>query len=194
MRKNLLLSFLFVLALVSSTRAQTHTPRSVVINANCNGFYEYLPVNYSTSTGKFPLLIYCGGAGTFGTGGSQLSKLLAEGPPYYINNNQFPQALTVNGVTTSYIVISPQFKAWGSPQDVEDVINYVLTHGYKVDISRVYLTGFSAGGDVTWKYANSGLARSKRLAALVPVSGFNSPYVDTGAKYIAAANLPVWAL
>jgi hypothetical protein len=174
--------------------SQTHTPRTITVNSNFRGYYEYLPINYSSSS-TFPLIVYCGGAGSFGNGtASQLVRLLPEGIPYYINNNQFPSSFTVNGQTSSFIVISPQFVAWPGPADVEAVLNYIISSGYKVDQSRIYLTGFSAGGDVTWKYPNTGLLRSKRLAAIVPVAAYNYPYVDTGAHYMASANLPVWAL
>ncbi|HEX8333474.1 MAG TPA: PKD domain-containing protein, partial [Segetibacter sp.] len=183
------------LIFAASLYSQTHTPKSVVVNSNSQGYYEYLPVNYATSGKKYPLLVYCGGASTLGNGtASDLNKLLAEGVPYYINNKQFPATLTTNGEQTSYIVISPQFVNKPTPTDVEDVINYIINHDYRVDQSRVYLTGFSVGGDATWKYPNTSLSRSKRLAALVPVAGYNYPYVDSGAKYMAAANLPVWAL
>jgi poly(3-hydroxybutyrate) depolymerase len=192
--KSFLLAAACVLFSLSWANAQSLTPKTVAINSNCNGYYEYLPVNYSAAGKTFPLMIYCGGAGSFGNGSSQISRILAEGPPYYIANNQMPASFTVNGETSSYLIIAPQFVAWPAPQDVEDVLNYVLTHGYKVDMSRIYLTGFSAGGDATWKYPNTGLTRAKKLAALVPVAGYNYPYVDSGAKYIAQAKLPVWAL
>ncbi len=175
--------------------SQSHTPRTITINSNCKGFYEYLPVNYASSSSTFPLIVYCGGGGSFGNGSaSQLLKLLDEGIPYYIKNNQFPSGFTVNGQTSSFIIISLQFVAWPGPADIEDALNYIISSGYKVDQSRIYLTGLSAGGDVTWKYPNTSLLRSKKLAAIVPVAGYNYPYVDTGAHYIAAANLPVWAL
>lgn len=180
----------------ASAFSQSHTAKTITINANCKGFYEYLPVNYSSSTTNFPLIIYCSGAGSFGNGtASQLAKLLTEGGiPTYINNNQFPSSFTVNGQTSSFIVISPQFVAWPGPADVESVLNYIISSGYKADQSRIYLTGLSAGGDVTFKYPNTSLSRSKRLAAIAPVAAYNSPYTDTGAHYIASANLPVWAL
>lgn len=176
-------------------RSQTHLPKTMTISTNCYGYYEYLPANYASSTSGFPLIIYSGGAGSFGNGTStQLPKLLTEGIPYYIKNGQFPASFTVNNQTSSFIVISPQFVNWPKPDDVEKVINFVINQGYKVDQSRIYFTGFSAGGDVAWKYPNSSIARSQRLAAVVPVAGYNYPYIDTGAKNIAAANLPVWAL
>ena len=188
--------WLFLVLLFSFTsRAQTHTARYRAINANCPAYYEYLPAGYATATQNFPVLIYCGGAGSFGNGSaSQLTRLLGEGVPYYIHNNRFPTSFTANGQTASFIVISPQFIAWPSPADVEAVLNFISNQGYKADPSRIYLTGFSAGGDVTWKYPNTSVDRSKRLAALVPVAAYNYPYVDSGAKHIAAANLPVWAL
>lgn len=186
---------LFVSVISYSVKAQTHTPKTVSVNTNCKGYYEYLPVGYTTSTKAFPLLIYCGGAGSFGNGtAAQLSRILTEGVAYYINNNQFPASINSGGENNSFIVISPQFVAWPTPTDVEAVLNFIISQGYKVDASRVYLSGFSAGGDVSWKFSNSSVARSKRLAAMVPVAPFINPYIDSGAKHIAAAGLPVWAL
>ena len=131
MKRNLQL-FVFFILTATYAYTQTHTGKTLNVNGNCKGYYEYLPVNYASSDNKFPLLIYCGGAGTFGNGSSNLSRLLTEGPAYFIRNNQFPSSFNVNGEASSYIIISPQFVNWPEPNDVEAVINYVLAQGYKV--------------------------------------------------------------
>jgi hypothetical protein len=175
--------------------AQTHTPITATINSNCKGYWEYLPVNYANTNTKYPLIVYIHGAGSYGAGTtSSLQSLLTnEGITYYINQNLFPATFTVNGITTSFIVISPQFVQKASPANVKQVIDYMVQH-YRVDEARIYLTGYSVGGDVAWK-APFSLAAATRLAGLVPVAGYNrDPYVDTTAKYIAAGNLPVWAI
>src|SRR5688572_21805202 len=187
----LFLFFLYLSPFISLS--QTHTTRTVFINSNCGGFFEYLPVGYATSTKKFPVIVYIHGNGSTGSGSSSdLQRVLSEGVPYMIKNNRFPNTFTVNGETNSFVVFSPQFKAWPKPPDIEAVLNYLFSQGYKIDPSRLYVTGYSLGGDATFKYPNTSLAASKRIAALAPSAAFNSPYVDTGAKYIAAANLPVW--
>lgn len=185
----------FILASSVSVVSQTHIAKTVTINSNCKGFYEYLPENYNSSDNKFPLIIYCSGAGSLGNGSAtDLRKLISEGIPYYINNGILPKSFSINGSAQSFIIISPQFVNWPSPSDITAVINYFTSNNYRVDQSRIYLVGYSAGGNVAWKYPNSGLTFSNRIAATIPVAGFNSPYIDSGAKYIAASNLPVWAL
>jgi len=54
-----------------------------------------------------------------------------------------------------------------SPDDVFEVINAV-TRDYKIDASRIYLTGHSIGGFGTWVVASS---RPELFAAIAPVSG-----------------------
>ena len=188
--RRILLSFLSV-TLLFSAFAQTNTAKTVSITANCGGYYEYLPASYNSTTQKYPVVFYLHSAAVYGKGTStDLQKLLTEGIPYYINNKTFPASFTVNGQTSSFIVISPQFIAKPSMADVKAVIDYVSAN-YRIDKARIYLTGHSVGGDATIKYPNTGLTPSKQLAGIAASSAFNNPYVDSGAKYIAAANLPV---
>lgn len=155
----------------------------------------YRPANFSTSIENFPVLFYFHGRGALGSGSSTgLAKILNEGVPYFIKNNQFPTSFTVNGITKSFLVISPQFKAQPTPNDIKAVIDYFLARNYKIDAQRIYITGYSMGGDMAFKYPNSGMPAATRLAATVPCGAYNNPYVDSGAKYIAWANLPLLAV
>jgi pimeloyl-ACP methyl ester carboxylesterase len=54
-----------------------------------------------------------------------------------------------------------------NPDDVFEVIK-ALTHDYKIDASRIYLTGHSMGGFATWLIASS---KPEMFAAIAPVSG-----------------------
>lgn len=190
-----LAAFLFFCFSGPLLHAQTHTPRTVSINAACGGYYEYLPANYNSTSGKYPLLIYIsGGNGAFGNGtASSMAIILNQGVPRVINQNLLPTSFTVNGETTSFIIISPQFRYKPSPQEVNSFIDYIVSAYPRVDAERVCLTGFSIGGDVAWKTPYD-LASARRLAALVPVAGYNNPYSDANAEFIAAGELPVWAI
>jgi pimeloyl-ACP methyl ester carboxylesterase len=84
------------------------------------------------------------------------------------------------------IVVSPQCPAaqsWSMP-----VLNHLLDTmeaQYRVDPDRVYLTGVSAGGDLTWDLA---LVHPERFAALVPMSGESDPHDAARLR-----DIPIWA-
>ncbi|HVV05734.1 MAG TPA: PKD domain-containing protein, partial [Puia sp.] len=187
----------FILFAGFTARSQTNTPRTVSINSNCGGYMEYLPADYPTATSKkYPTIIYIHGGASFGSGSaSNLANLAkVEGIPLYIAKGWFPTSIvTPYGDTASFIAISPQFmRSPSTPQDVKAVIDYVLAH-YRVDLNRLYLTGYSLGGNAVWQ-APYNLTQAQRLAAIVPVAGYNNPYSDTTAKFIAGANVAVWAI
>jgi len=176
-------------ALTNRAAAQTHTPKYISTGANSQGFYEYLPQGYNPNGSEtYPLIVAIHGVGECGT---NLGNLLWSGVPSAINSGTFPVSLTVNGQTFKFIVISPQFINWPSIQDVDQVINYATSH-YKVNLSRVYLTGLSMGGGIVWEYAGAGGNYTNRLAAIAPICGASWPEY-TRARNIANGNLPVWA-
>ncbi|HVB03610.1 MAG TPA: hypothetical protein VNE41_07800 [Chitinophagaceae bacterium] len=182
-----------VQSLVVETAPPIQTPQYISINANIGGFYQALPAKYSSTTQKYPLMIFCHGIGELGNGSaSQLPRVLRNGPPKLINNKTFPPSFTVNGNTYSFIVISPQFKAWPQPADIQAVINYAIAH-YRVDLTRIYLTGLSMGGGVTWSYPAAGTLYASRLAAILPIAGaaYPEPFKT---KPISETNLATWAL
>lgn len=185
----------FFLLFFLNVDGQVQTPRYVSMAPNTNGYYEYLPQGYNPSAGEqYPLLIFLHGLGEQGSGNaSALPAVLRNGPPKLISQGKFPASFTVNGKTFRFIVISPQFAKWPKREEVYQMIGYLKSH-YKVDPSRIYLTGLSMGGGVAWEYAGNpnDLSYIRQLAALVPVCGasFGAP---TRAHVIAKENLPVWA-
>lgn len=163
------------------------------ITTNTNAFYQYLPKGYNPNdTTRYPLMVYMHGAGDLGAGTpSTLPLMLRSGPPEEINEDSFPTEVTVNGDTFGFIMIGPQWTVQPTPANVNAVINYAIAN-YHVDTTRIYLTGLSMGGGVTWLYAGNQPAYANRLAAIVPVCGDANPDSIRG-RIIAAANLPVWA-
>ena len=183
----------FLISILQPAMAQVQTPRYISITSNTNAFYEYLPQGYNPANSQtYPLMIFVHGMGELGNGSpSQLPLVLHNGPPKLINQGTFPTSFTVNGQTYRFIIISPQFIAWPSSTDINNAINYA-TQNYHVNINKIYVTGLSMGGGVTWEYAGNQSLYANRLAALLPVCGASWP--DNGrARIMATANLPVWA-
>ncbi|MBC8034094.1 MAG: T9SS type A sorting domain-containing protein [Chitinophagaceae bacterium] len=170
---------------------QVQTARNVTVNANCKGFYEYLPLGYNTGVAKYPLILFIHGLGELGNGTTDLPRVLANDLPKLIRNNRFPTTFTVNSTTYSFLVISPQFTSWPTPLDVDNVIEYAKRN-YRVDTNRIYVTGLSMGGGATWEYVGSNINYAKKIAAIVPVCGASWPERSRCGN-IATANLPVWA-
>jgi predicted peptidase len=109
-----------------------------------------------------------------------------------INRKLIPNSFTVNGQTSSFIYISPQFRQnYRDAAAVSTLIDYCVAK-YRVDESRIYLTGLSMGGGISWIYAGKSSANAKRLAAMMVVCG-NTNASNSGVTSMATANLPVWA-
>lgn len=185
-------TFLIQLSSFHAT-GQVLTARLKSITSNTNAYYEYLPKGYSaTDTIRYPLLIHIIGAGDLGNGtASSITLLLRSGPAMEIANGVFPDPVVVNGKSFGFIMLDPQWQVQPTVAQVDAVISYALAN-YHVDTTRVYLTGLSMGGGVTWQYAGNSLNNANRLAAIVPVCGDITPDLNRG-RVIAASNLPVWA-
>jgi dienelactone hydrolase len=189
-------AFLFFTA---GAEAQTHTPRYVSMSSKTNGYYEYLPQGYDPDgTATYPLILFMTGIGEFGNGRSDLPNVLKQALPQYIKNGAFPKSFTVGGQTHRFIVITPQFVKDPRPTavDMDTVLNYIIDH-YKVNTSRIYITGLSYGGGLCWAYTGASSRNAKRVAAIVPVA---SPVPAGGdeeiyarSRVIAENNVPVWA-
>ena len=175
------------------TVAQVQTARYVPMITNSNAYYEYLPQGYNPAGSEtYPLLLFIHGLGELGVGDSwTLPMVLRNGPPRWINYGGWPQSFTVNGQTHKFIVISPQFVAWPSSWDIDNIITYCIQN-YKVNPNRIYMTGLSMGGGVTWNYASENSTFANRLAGIVPICGASWPDM-TRSRIMAGANLPVWA-
>ncbi|MBS1603360.1 MAG: T9SS type A sorting domain-containing protein [Bacteroidetes bacterium] len=191
------------LLFAQAKRTLTAYPNTA-IDAYINGFYVSLPASYATGSRSYPLLIFLHGIGEVGDGSpSQLPAVLRNGPPMQINqqvNNNvdahFPDPVVVNGNSYEFIVIAPQLSTQpdqNGPEQamVDDIINYASSH-WRVDATKISLTGLSMGGGIGIEYpGQSASLYGDKLASFLGVAVASYNATDR-TKEIAAAHLPVW--
>jgi predicted peptidase len=131
----------------------------------------FLPQGYEKSHQRWPLMLFLHGVGECGT---NLAKVKSHGPPRIVETKpDFP-----------FILVSPQSPAHGWNVATLNALLDDVIRTYRVDKSRVYLTGLSMGGFGTWSLA---AAHPEKFAAIVPICGGGKP---ADAKKLAA--LPIW--
>jgi poly(3-hydroxybutyrate) depolymerase len=171
---------------VVETSAPIYKAVTYNVNSNVAGFVQALPARYNLTTKKYPLIVFIHGIGELGTGPSRLSCC---GLPHHLANKTFPANFNVNGVNYSFIVIAPQFKKRPSAAQVQSVINFAKGR-WRVDPTRIYVTGLSMGGGSTWDWS---AVYGQNAAAIVPVCGGTKPST-TNTAGVASKNLPIWGL
>jgi len=143
-------------------------------------YLTYLPESYNLDTLQhWPLIIYLHGGSDRGT---NLKKLYSSGIPDQIyRGRKFP-----------FIVISPQCPLsirWETDNWFEPLYKEI-THKYRIDTNRIYLTGYSLGGSGTWYLATK---YPERFAAIAPMSGFTSHNEFISRNVGRLKDMPVWA-
>lgn len=132
----------------------------------------YLPDEYVKDGTKFPLVLFLHGSGERG---SDVKKVERHGPPKLVSQGKkFP-----------FILVSPQCpdgEGWDAFA-LNSLLDFIIEN-YKVDPSRVYLTGLSMGGFGTWDLA---IRYPDKFAAIAPVCGGGDD-----SKVCALKNVPVW--
>lgn len=174
-----------------------------------NGLIEWLPANYNSTSGTYPVIIYFHGAGAVGDGTpaslcgilmDQYNPGMSTTLPNRIENGGFGAPGTVPSAGgTSFIVIAPQYESYGSPyhyaDETEEIIDYVVNN-YRVDESRIYLTGMSTGANNVIDYLSSSVARAQRIAAAsfgalcLPTNLAENP--ATAAQNVAVGDVATW--
>jgi predicted peptidase len=149
---------------------EKHFEAQVKVTAKID-YLLFLPQGYEKSKQRWPLMLFLHGSGESGT---NLAKVKIHGPPKIVESKpDFP-----------FILVSPQSAGRGWNSDtLNALLDDVIRH-YRVDKSRVYLTGLSMGGYGTWSLA---AAHPEKFAAIVPICGGGNP---ADAKKLAA--LPIW--
>ncbi len=146
------------------------------------GGYPYLvfmPKGYAAdATQQWPLVIFLHGSGERG---SDIEIVKKNGPPKIIAQH----------AGSPFILVSPQLETGvdGSRWDTAklDALLADLRQKYRIDSSRIYLTGLSLGGYATWDWA---LKRPDLFAAIVPVAA-NSE--NKAADPCVLRDMPIWA-
>ncbi|MEP7259070.1 MAG: alpha/beta fold hydrolase [Flavitalea sp.] len=166
------------------------TPVTFAISNSINGFYSSVPARYFESTYKYPLILFFHGGGQYGNGSTDLYKVLQDAIPKLQDEKIFPPSFMVNGRSFSFITISPQFVRSPSNTDIRALLDYVKAN-YRVDISRVYLVGFSLGARFLSNFA---AVYPTEIAAVVSMAGM--PQITSTlagkAESIVNAHLPIW--
>jgi predicted esterase/flagellar basal body-associated protein FliL len=127
-------------------------------------YWLFLPTNYEAqaqSSGA-PLLLFLHGAGERGNEPADIDKVKTHGPPLLLDDADYAKNFPC-------ITVSPQCKngfAW-SPAQMMLLLDHIEKN-YKVDKSRIYVTGLSMGGFGTWMCLNES---PKRFAAAAPICG-----------------------
>ena len=198
------LAFLFLISTNSNAQRQAGGKYiSPTFGPNFSiGYVKYFPKNYNTSTQKFPLLISLHGSGNQNWNispsnpddTSQLDKVRKVGVAKLIESDP--------NFNLPFVVISPQspFGDWdnvitGSNGKVHfepgALINEIVEKMktlYRIDPNRVYITGYSAGGDGVWNYV---LNYPDKVAAAIPMC---PTWTDkTKACVIAENKIGIWA-
>lgn len=162
----------------------------------------FLPKKYyceSHSSASFPLLVFFhGGGGSSSVGTHNLTQMVNDGwgtPAVLIQdkNNKDRFTFPAGNYNNQFIILCPQHSTGWRPADEVKVLLDTMLVRYRVDPSRIYLTGFSMGGFVVYNFLRSSSANASRIAAAVPMSAWGIDVVaDVHADIIAGAHTPVW--
>jgi predicted peptidase len=140
----------------------------------------YTPQDYQNSKKEFPLVLFLHGIGERGTD-LELVKLF--GIPREIEK----------GVDYPFLVISPQCPEdtiWANELDALHALLEKTIKTYRVDTSRIYLTGLSMGGNGAWHLA---AAYPSMFAAVVPICGWANRLIGFPERIKVIKDVPVWA-
>ena len=186
-RSKVTLAFILGLFFTFSLSAQTTIGRQKVDQYPTQSWgaptygLTWLPNDYATSGSQtYPLIIFLHGAGEVGDGVNGLNKLISTALPQKIAQGWDPEAVNPStGQNTKFIVVSPQAPSsshWSyNAGPVSNILADVISR-YRVDPSRVYVTGLSAGGAGSWSCVTNGIEFAKKITAIVPVSAAGNNY------------------
>jgi len=179
MRKTLI-SLLFVLTIASlswglNAQSLVGNQLSTTVQITSYGAIQNalvsLPDDYNNTTGKYPLLIFLHGSGEVGKSAADLSKEIKVGLPLVIARGAKIQATNPkDGKLYKFIVISPQHWGWTTTPESLEYMLATLPKSYRIDTSRIYLTGLSAGGQGVIQAATYSQQLTNKIAAIVPMS------------------------
>lgn len=160
------------------------------VNADIGGYYVGLPAHYAATTKVYPVILFFHGAGQYGNGAVDLPSVLNDGIAQVLDSKRFPPDVLSNGKHFSFVVLAPQFRREPTDDELASFLHFARTT-YRLDSSRIYVSGFSHGGVFA---ADFGCFHANELAALVPIAGASTYNVTEKTKYVADARLPVWCL
>jgi predicted peptidase len=176
---------ILVIAIAGQATAAVQTQNKLIVKSKREldvKYLLYLPKDHAAKPEKkWPLILFLHGAGERG---DDLNRVKVHGPP----------KLVEKGEAMEFIVVSPQCPK-GMVWNDEVLITLLddVAKRYRVDETRLYLTGLSMGGYGTWSL---GLTHCDRFAAIAPICGggdFIKAYNAGDANGKALKTLGVWA-
>lgn len=209
--KNLLLTVILLVPILSYGQGD-QTIITVPINAGGTSTFQailHLPNDYGSTTTSYPLMMFFHGLGEGGANPASIyTSATAGGPAYFIAQGTFPTSFVnpKDGKSYKYIVVSPQANPQGvegstTAQELDYILTYLYAH-YRVDTTRVYLTGLSDGGETVVEYpggemTNGGnftrFQKTHHIAAIIPMSeNASAALFQEEADSIVADNLYSW--
>jgi len=143
----------------------------------------FVPDHYQANPEQqFPLILYFHGAFS----GTDVNVLRQESLPKKLESgSNFPSL-----VVSPHVVGEYEFWAEEETMAAVHVLLQEIEANLNVDPERIYLTGFSAGGNGTWAM---GLDDPDRFAALVPVAGYYGYPFTLPENICDLQDVPVWA-
>lgn len=160
--------------------AARHTAILRDTQGNPYGYYEYLPLNFDPQFKyTYPIIFYWNGQNTIsGDGRKDLDNMLKQGLPQYINEGRHYPA----------IIISAMLPNWKKSK-IKPFVDYILKrYGAHVDPSRIYMSGFSAGGGVTIRYISQ---HPEHIAAYLAIAPATIP-PQKKQPSVQMAQVPSW--
>jgi polyhydroxybutyrate depolymerase len=169
MLKRLFTALVFVLFVIS-LKAQTIVD-SITSNGVTRHYRLYLPANYITGSVR-PLIIHLHGYSSNALMDQQLTRYepIADTAGFLV---VFPEALKDNANYQCWNMGWPWVPNTHDVQFISDLIDS-LHSTYLIDINRVYASGFSQGGFMTYTLA---CQLNTKIAAVASVSGSMAPDV-----------------
>ena len=160
------------------------------------GFLQFTPPDYGSQ--KHPLIIFLHGIGERGNGTTQIGTVANNGTPNYCAHGA-TMRFTVGGVTSSFVVLSPQLSVqygYWPTYYVKEMIKYAKAN-LSIDPNRIYVTGLSLGGGGIWRLItdteNFDHTFDGTIAAAAPVCGTQEETDADFCTTIGTNHLPVWA-
>ncbi len=207
------LFLLIALLQLGYSQAQTIMGRQIVdqFSKSSSGTLTYaltwVPSTYNSTNRSYPLIIALHGIGEVGSTQADLSKLYSASPRAISGRIADGwNAVAVNpltGKTDSFIVVSPQAPYWSySYSELKYILPSILSK-YRVDSSRIYLTGLSAGGDgVFTTFGSRDSNFIKMFAAMATANGagvsaangYTDVQVEAGLRYGSNYGVRLWTI